>query len=257
MSTSQVGHDTSLLVPPKAMLHDGSSSPEEFVLFGDSFLQHVLIPRAYLLPTAAVLDIGCGNGSVARSLTQYLTPPGRYEGIDVNPATVRWLQERYQPYPSFRFTHANVWNKAYNPGGTMKGGDYKFPFADGIFDLVLLKSVFTHMVPADVQNYLREISRVLRPNGRSVITYFLLNDESRDMIARGKSVHPLVHEYESDPLCRVADPNMPESVVGHDEGRIRAMSSAVGCPVTEITFGNWCGRNSQLGHQDLVIGLKS
>jgi SAM-dependent methyltransferase len=244
------------LIPPKEMLHDGSSSPEEFVLFGENFNQHILIPRAHLLPSAAVFDLGCGNGSVARALTRFLSPAGRYEGMDVNATTIAWLQARYHSYPNFRFTHANVYNKLYNDGGQQTASTFRFPFGDSSFDLVLLKSVFTHMLPVDLRTYMREIGRVLRKGGRSVITYFLLNDESRQFIDRDLDVHHLKFEYGGDPLCRIANPQIPEAVVAHEERRIRQYCGEVGCSVQEIVFGNWCGRNSQLGHQDLVIAVK-
>jgi SAM-dependent methyltransferase len=244
------------LIPPKEMLHDGSSSPEEFVLFGDNFNQYILIPRAHLLPSAAVLDLGCGNGSVSRTLTRFLSASGRYEGVDVNATTIAWLQKRYESYPNFRFTHANVYNKLYNLGGQTIAGEYRLPFADSVFDLVLLKSVFTHMLPDDMHTYMREISRVLRQGGRSVITYFLLNDESRRFIERGLDAHRMKFEYAGDPLCRIANPKMPESAVAHEERRVREQYAEVGCSVLEVAFGNWCGRSSQLGHQDLVIAVK-
>jgi SAM-dependent methyltransferase len=238
------------------MLHDGSSSPEEFVQFGDLFCQHILVPRAHLLPAASILDLGCGNGSVARALTESLSAAGRYEGMDVNAGTIAWLQERYAGFPNFSFTHMNVYNKLYNAGGEVRARDYRLPFGDSIFDVVLLKSVFTHMLPADVRRYMGEISRVLRQGGRSVITYFLLNDESRQFIDRGMSLHALRHDYASDPLCRVVNPDMPESVVAHDERRIREYYIETGSSVIDMAFGNWCGRTSFLGHQDLVIAVK-
>ncbi len=244
------------LVPPQEMLHDGTSSPEEFIKFGEGFLGHVLRSRAYFAADGAMLDIGCGNGSLSRALTSYLSPAGRYAGVDVNANTVAWLQERYAPFPNFSFAHANVYNKLYNPSGTVAGGDYQFPFSDQSFDLVLLKSVFTHMVPADVRKYLAEIARVLRPGGRSVITYFLLNDESRRFIAAGRSAWTLEFPLDSDPLCRIADPQMPESVVAHDEARIRAYNTDAGFSLWEVAYGNWCGRKSAGGFQDVMIALK-
>lgn len=244
------------LIPPVEMLHDGSSSQDEFVLLGENFCRDILVPRAHLLPSANVLDIGCGNGAVALALTNYLVAPGSYDGIDVNARTIEWLTDRYRDHANFRFTHANVQNKAYNPGGRIDGTGYRLPFPDQSFDLILLKSVFTHMVPADMQSYLSEISRVMRPGARSVITYFLLNAESMAFVRRGEDVHKLRFTYQDDPLCRIADPNVPESVVAHDEERIREFYAASGCTLLEITYGNWCGRSSLTGLQDVVIATK-
>ena len=225
-------------------------------MLGENFCQYILRPRANLLPSDAVLDVGCGNGAVALALTRFLSPPGRYEGLDVNATTIAWLSEHYRAHPNFRFSDAGVYNKAYNAGGRKTATEYRFPFADSSFDLVLLKSVFTHMLPADVHAYMRETSRVLKPGGRSVITYFLLNDESRRYIERGLDVHKLKFEYKRDSWCRVANPDVPEAVVAHDERRIREYYAEVGCSVQELVFGNWSGRSSLLGHQDFVVAIK-
>ena len=82
--------DTSL-IPPSEMLYDGSSSTQQFVDFGEGF-PHILIPRAGLQPSDVFFDLGCGNGSVARALTAFLQPPGRYEGLDINGASVTWCR---------------------------------------------------------------------------------------------------------------------------------------------------------------------
>jgi ubiquinone/menaquinone biosynthesis C-methylase UbiE len=136
------------------MLYDGSSSAEEFVVLGENFCQYILVPRAHLVPEASVLDLGCGNGSVARALTRILAPTGRYEGLDINAASVDWLREQYKPFANFHFTHADVRNVAYNPAGRYEPDDYRLPFPDASFDVVLLKSVFTHLLPGGVRNYL-------------------------------------------------------------------------------------------------------
>jgi hypothetical protein len=51
LETEQPAPADSGLIPPKEMLIDGSSSPEEFVVFGDNFNQYILIPRAQQLDT--------------------------------------------------------------------------------------------------------------------------------------------------------------------------------------------------------------
>jgi len=98
-------------IPPVEMLFDGSSSIEQFIAFGEGFVRDILIPRAGLLPSDVFLDLGCGNGSVARALTPYLELPGRYEGLDIKGDSVEWLRERYVGRPALRFTHANDFNK--------------------------------------------------------------------------------------------------------------------------------------------------
>ncbi len=243
------------LIPPKEMLYDGSSSPEEFVSLGEGFHRFILVQRAQLSPNAAILDLGCGNGGVARALTRYLQPSGRYEGVDVHASSVDWLQERYRSYPNFHFTHASVYNQMYNPAG-QSASSYRLPFDNASFDVVMLKSVFTHMLPNEVHWYLQEASRVLKQGGRSVITYFLLNDESRRFIQRGVDPFSLKFEYAGDPSCHVADVAFPERVVAHDEKRIRDFYAGVGWSPIEFVFGNWCGRQALIGLQDLVIAIK-
>jgi len=244
------------LVPPASMLFDGTSSPEQFKSFGEGFVHHILVPRARLTPSSSFLDIGCGNGSIARALTSYLDPAGRYEGLDINGSGIEWLQERYARHSNFRFTHANVYNKAYNAGGTVQAGDYRLPYDDATFDVVLLKSVFTHMLPPDVRQYTREIARVLRPGGRSVISYFLLNDESRQLLDRGRGSYALKFEWDGDPSCRVENLDMPEAVTAHDEQRIRRFYIESGFGLVEIALGDWCGRSTLIGFQDLVVAVR-
>jgi ubiquinone/menaquinone biosynthesis C-methylase UbiE len=245
------------LIPPVEKLYDGSSSAEQFIAFGDGFVHDILVPRAGLKPSDVFLDLGCGNGSVARALTRFLAFPGRYEGMDINGESVDWLQHHYREYPGFCFTHANVYNKMYNPGGPVTATGYRLPYADGTFTMALLKSVFTHMLPADVRHYLKELGRVMAPGGRAVITYFLLNDESREQIRRDRDEVKMRTDWEGDPLCRVANPEVPEIATAHDEGRIRAYTAEAGFTVLEMSFGNWCGRPSLLGLQDVVVITKS
>jgi hypothetical protein len=49
---------------------------------------------------------------------------------------------------------------------------------------------------------------------------------------------------------------MPEAAVAHDEARVRAYTASAGLSVCELAFGDWCGRPSLLGLQDVVIAVK-
>ena len=209
--------DTSL-IPPVEMLFDGSSSAQQFVDFGEGFVHNILIPRAGLLPSDVFFDLGCGNGSVARALTSYLQPPGRYEGLDINGDSVKWLRGALPSRPLFRFTHANVFNKMYNPGATVTAAEYRLPYEDGTFTQALLKSVFTHMHPRDMRHYLTELGRVIRPGGRAVITYFLLNDESRALVAKDMDVVKMKVDWERRPVVPRREPRGPRTRDGARRG---------------------------------------
>jgi SAM-dependent methyltransferase len=116
-----------------------------------------------------LLDLGCGCGAVARLLRNHFDGPGGYVGIDVDDRMVRWC-ERHLAGPRFRYVTYPYWNALYNPSGERL---LPFPVEDQSADVVLMKSVFTHMLPEDVAHYIRELGRVLAPGARGIITAFV------------------------------------------------------------------------------------
>jgi len=244
------------LIPPAELIFDGAGSVEEFISTGEGFTRHFLLGRAQLGPDDRVLDVGCGIGQKARVLVEHLSEKGSYEGFDIVAKGIDWCQEHYQRYPNFRFQLADIYSKHFNPEGQYQASEYRFPYADGEFDLVFLSSVFTHMLPPDVKNYFAEIARVLKPGGRCVITFFLLNPESLRRIDAGLNPLQVPFEYDYEG-CRIGDLDIPEAMVAYDERLIRSLFDKHGLSVTEITFGSWCGREEFWGcFQDVVIAMK-
>lgn len=131
-----------------------------------------------LKPTDAILDVGCGCGSLAYSLIRYYDFQGKYEGFDIIKEFTDWLSENITlKYPNFHFKHANVYSTSYNCTAKILPSKYKFPYPDNTFNVVLVGSVFSHLLPADLENYLSEIVRVLKPNGIVLASYFLLSTQ--------------------------------------------------------------------------------
>jgi len=248
------GRDASL-IPPLDRMFDGTRDYAVFKANGDEFLRYY-IELCQLRPDETILDVGSGIGRKTVPLTRYLNEFGTYEGIEIVQAGVDWCQQRItRKYPNFRFQQIDVFNTYYNPVGTTKASEYRFPFDDAHFDFVTLGSVFTHLLPADVENYLSEIARVLKPGGRCMITFFLLNQESFELIDSDKSTLNLRH---GAGMYRVLDTAMPERTIGYDEQCIMELYRKHGLAIQQPThYGAWCGRQQFLSYQDIVIATKT
>src|ERR1051326_1055656 len=222
------------LVPETAQMFDGPASVEEFKANGEEFLA-IYQRICGLLPVERILDVGSGIGRKTIPLTQYLDRAAAYEGIDVNPSGVEWCREKITArFPNFRFQWIDVRNKFYNPRGTRSPAEYCFPFPDASFTFVTVGSVFTHMMPGDVEHYLSEIARVLGP-GRCLISYFVLNEESRSLIERGAST--LAFGDVSEGYATMS-PDIPEKAIGLDESLVRSFYARVGLEVSAGYYGS-------------------
>jgi SAM-dependent methyltransferase len=243
------------MVPPVALMHDGPQSYKDFKQNGAEFLRYY-VELCGLRPDEKILDVGSGIGRKTLPLVDYLNERGSYDGLELVKSGVDWCTEQYtQRYPNFRFHLIDVYNELYNPSGKYKATEYQFPFADGQFDFVVLNSVFTHMVAEEVEHYLGEIARVLKPGGRCLISFFLLNDESLKLIADGKSTIELRHELGPG---RALSRERPELAIGFDEGFVNALYERLGLGIKEpVYYGSWCGRAEYLSYQDLIVAFKA
>ncbi len=237
------------LRPPRSRIFIGDGHFEEI---GREFLGY-FIDIAGLKPHERVLEVGCGVGRMALPLTNYLKEGGEYEGFDIVRQGISWCQEHITPrFPNFRFQLADVYNNLYNAKGKYRAEEYEFPFADNHFDFVFLTSVFTHMLPRELENYLAEIGRVLKGDGRTLMTFFLLNEENRAFVESGGS--KFNREFQG---CRVIDKNLPEAAIAYEEEYIRDLFQKYELEILEpIYYGSWCRRKEYLSSQDIVLAKK-
>lgn len=224
-----------------------------------------LVTLGGLKPDHAVLDVGCGPGRIAKELTRYLRAGGSYHGIEVQGAIVDHLRTVHSGRPNFHFHHADIHNTNYNEAAAASPAEYRFPLPDESVQVVVLRSVFTHMLPPEIDNYMREIARVLTPGGRSLITYYLLNEQSRPFVDSrprpvsaaypydGRGSFP--HDYGT---YRVRYEEVPERAVALDEPFVRALYARHGLQIVEpIQYGSWSGRMHYLSGQDIVVAEKA
>jgi SAM-dependent methyltransferase len=227
----------------------GSVTAENFRLVGEEFAGH-LTRFVGLQPTDRVLDLGSGSGRLAIPLLERIGPTGSYDGIDVHGEAIAWCQQHLTPeHPNFRFHHADVRNAFYNPEGRHAPTEQRLPFDEDSFDVVVLASVFTHLLPDAVANHLGEISRVLAPGGRLMTTYFLLDEHSRATVEAGAAAIPF-RPATGD--AWVVDPTVAEAAVAIDGDLVRRMHDEAGLPIRELHPGSWA-RSTGVTFQDLVV----
>lgn len=243
------------LVPPTRYMKNYTPTIEIFKKKGEEYFKYY-IELGGLKPDDKVLDVGCGFGEKTIPLIKYLNENGRFEGIDIVKPGIDWCSKKITPnYPNFKFHLVDVYNKQYNPTGRYKPSEYRFPYEDNTFNFVNLVSVFTHMMPADIENYMKEIARVTKKNGKSMISYFILNDESIKLVETGKSTQDFRYKFEG---YRTTNPDMPEEAIGFPEEDIRSIYAKNNLRIIDpIRFGSWCGRERFLNYQDIIIAEKT
>jgi len=226
----------------------------DFARTGESYL-NFFIDVCGLTPDSHVLDVGCGVGRMAIPLTRYLSPMGQYQGFDVVKPGIEWCRKTITPrFPNFQFEWIDLYNKTYNLSGHLDPVGFRFPYKDQQFDLVFLTSVFTHMLPRELEHYLVEITRVLKPGTPCLITYFLLNADSRRAISDGES--KLDFRYDAGGCLSISQ-DVPESAVAYDEDVIISLYHKTGLALDgPIRYGSWSGRRGGRRFQDIIVARR-
>jgi ubiquinone/menaquinone biosynthesis C-methylase UbiE len=111
------------------------------------------LPRLRVVPSPAILDLGCGTGINLLEAARVLGPCAQLHGVDLAPGMI--VEAR---------------RKASGAGvsATFEVGDAEhLALPDASFDLVICNGVY-HWFPHRSQA-IAEISRVLRPNGQALV----------------------------------------------------------------------------------------
>ncbi|MBK6817678.1 MAG: class I SAM-dependent methyltransferase [Saprospiraceae bacterium] len=238
------------LVPPRGMIYTGSG---DFIKQGQEWKQF-FIERAALLPQDRVLDIGSGIGRIAIGLMPYLK--GEYEGFDAVKTGVDWCVKNITSRnTNFRFQYIDLYNDLYKSKGR-SAASFEFPFTQESFHFICAISVFTHMLADEVENYVRQIALVLKPQGKAVMTFFILDKESIEYMQSAKP--KIKFNLEGTTTSALMDRKVKSANVAYQRSYLEQLFFTQGLTILESHSGYWSGRPKQidLAFQDILIVTK-
>jgi SAM-dependent methyltransferase len=141
-------------LPPPSLRYRslGTSSRRTFRHLGEQAARQIAAALDRDAPDATrLLDFGCGSGRVTLAL-HAMRPGLAVVGVDVNAAAIAWCR-RHAP-GQFHWIRSGA----------------RLPFTDGSFDCACAINVFTHFDETEQFAALREVQRVLRPEGLLIVT---------------------------------------------------------------------------------------
>lgn len=239
-------YDDSLIPDSDLAAYVGSTTTQDFKRIGIKAVRR-FESLGELKNTDHVLEVGCGIGRIAIPLTRLLTT-GSYQGFDVVLHGIEWCQKKITPkFPNFQFQWIDIYNKTYNPNSQHLAVNYQFPYPDEKFDFTVLMSVFTHMLPLDLQHYLSEINRTLKEGGTCYFTAFLINDDVRRHLSTSKRIFHDVGDYWT------LNPESHEDGVGYEQSIMESWVRSKGFAISKICHSHWWATG--MG-QDIIVVKK-
>jgi hypothetical protein len=105
------------------------------------------------------------------------------------------------------------------------------------------------MIRPEIENYMRETSRVLKSGGKVFATFFILNDLARHHMAKQK--FRFDHQRDGSFLM---DKAVRSANVAYDESDLLSILQKHGFRIIETHYGTWSGRSTDtLDFQDIIV----
>lgn len=195
-----------------------------------------------------ILDVGCGTGLLGIASEPFVGRDGKYLGIDVIKNDIDFCRSHF-PVVNFEFIHFDVNNPVYSP--SQIEAKTKWPVESNSIDLVTALSVWTHLNEEDALFYFKEISRVLKPYGKAIVTFFLLDElyeKSLNMRSHREGRYHMTSQdqwifdqpsYESNAWLHPKWAQIPESAIGVTKIGLDRLISSTKLRLIQHHQGNW------------------
>lgn len=173
------------MTAPASPLHAPTAVPAGILLHAPGFydlqvwlatggreraLRDRILSLSRLRPGEAMLDVGCGTGTLALAARRVAGASGEVFGIDASPEMVERARRKAR--------------RAGLQIELRQAPAQALPFADGRFDLVTSTLMLHHLPRQDRQACVREMARVLKPGGRALVVEFARSSQARGGLVR-------------------------------------------------------------------------
>ena len=155
-------------------LYDGFSRLAALSVGGERRFRQLALEGVTIAPETSVLDLCCGSGQA----TKFLVERSRHvTGLDASPLSLKRAQKNV-PQANYVEAFAEA-----------------MPFSDNHFDVVHTSVALHEMEPQQLQQILKEVQRVLRPDG--VFTLVDFHKPINPLFVPGLSLFLLLFETET------------------------------------------------------------
>jgi SAM-dependent methyltransferase len=172
-----------------------------------------------------ILEIGCSSGRSLIGLIQKGGKARRYVGFDSLMSNVDWCRKyisRKHQWCEFRYI--DLRHQLFNKTGTVTvDQNFRMDVPDGSFDLIYVSSVLPNWDDHDLQIFVRDYYRILRPGGKVFVTNFI--EEGVPKITENPDGYGLVYKY-------------PRSVFRFGKGYFISLFTDAGFRLDAFEYGN-------------------
>lgn len=212
-----------------------------------------------------ILDIGCGTGLLGIASEPFVYDRGTYTGIDVMADDINFCKENFK-LGNYHFIHFDVANPTY--ASTQSKQLKPWPIEDWSKDLVTALSVWTHLSETDARFYMNEVRRVLKQDGKAIITFFCLDEEYEQSLPNRSNSKGRFHNtnqndwifnvsaYNSANWFTVSQASTPENAIGVTLKGIEDMLKSSGLKIEKYYPGNWKEKPGVF-FQDIFVLVKA
>ncbi len=120
-----------------------------------------LIERSGIHAGMKILDLGCGSGAYTTFVAKAVGEKGKVYALDIEPKMLKQLDKKLASPENQDIKNVEMINKS----------AYEIPLNDNSLDLVYMVAVLQEI--PDRQRALKEVKRVLKPDGILAVTEFL------------------------------------------------------------------------------------